>query len=226
MRILLFHLCLVWLSFPVLGQGQDIDSRSSQDKRFPFTHQIGINGISLLNQFLNSSDSTTIQSPYLLTYKFGIGPFVLRTGIGGTLSSESLQQEGYADSETDESFSLDARIGLEYQATMGNRWQGSFGFDYLGFGQEDRHISDTGFDKVTTSTQTRGWGVGPAVGLRFLVNHRLSIYTEGAFYYTQAERIQSRLFTNFPQFDDQISDATLKDIRLLLPTSLYIVYEF
>ncbi|MEM7367283.1 MAG: hypothetical protein AAF587_01710 [Bacteroidota bacterium] len=226
MRIPLMYLLFACISLPLIGQGQDIDSRTPQRKRFPITHQIGINGTTLLKQFVKGADSTTAPSPYLFTYKFGLGPFVLRTGLGGSMRSESLQQEGYADSETDEFFSVEARVGLEYQAAMGKRWQGSFGVDYLGFGQEDRHISDTGFDKVTTSTQTKGWGVGPAIGLRFLVNQRLSIYTEGAFYYTQSERINSRLFTNFPQFDDQISDATLRDIRLLLPTSIFIVYEF
>lgn len=211
----------------LFGQEAGYDlSEGQSTKRFPISHQIGISGTSLLKQFISLGDSTISPSPYILTYKFGFGPFMLRTGFGGGLNSAVGTEEGYADSETEEERFADVRVGLEYQANMGKKWQGSFGFDAIWFGHERSQVSDTGFDVVSNITQTQGTGFGPIIGLRYLINSRFSLYTEGAFYYSTSDRVQSRLFTNFPQFDDELNDTAIQDIRFTMPATIYLVYEF
>lgn len=225
MRTSILYLCLFCFLLPLSCLGQENQTSEPEEKKAAFSHQIGINGTTLLKQFISSGDSNITQSPYILTYKLVLGSFAFRVGAGGTFKSEIIQEEGFADNQRDEEYTIEVRGGFEYQVTM-NRWQGSFGVDAVGYIQDDRFISDTGFDKVTIGNQVRTWGVGPAIGLRFLVNEHLSIYTEGAIYYTMGDRISSRLFTNFPQFDDEVDEATINGTRLLLPASLYIVYEF
>lgn len=216
---------LLFLMLPLSSLGQDRQPVESEEKESSFSHQIGINGTTLLKQFISSGDSSITQSPYIFTYKLVMGSFAFRAGVGGTYKTEKIQEEGFADNQTDEEYTIEVRGGFEYQASM-RRWQGSFGVDAIGYIQDDRFISDTGFDKVTIGSQIRTWGAGPAIGLRFLVNEHLSIYTEGAIYYTVGDRVTSRLFTNFPQFDDEVNESVVKEARLLLPASLYIVYEF
>lgn len=228
MRIHISFITLLFmLPLLVLGQEQTVESSSDQSaKRFPISHQIGISGTSLLKQFISLGDSSIAQSPYILTYKFCVGPFALRTGFGGGLNSAVGREEGYADSETEEERFADIRVGLEYQANMGQKWQGSFGVDAVWFGHERSQVSDTGFDVVSNITQTKGTGFGPIIGLRYLINSRFSLYTEGAFYYTSSDQVQSRLFSNFPQFDDQLNDIAIKDFRIAMPATIYLVYEF
>lgn len=222
-----FFTLLSLLPLLVLGQDNADESYPKQStKRFPISHQIGISATSLLKQFISWGDSSISQSPYILTYKFGVGPFALRTGFGGGLNSAEGTEEGYADSETDEERFADVRVGLEYQTSMGKKWQGSFGVDAIWFGHERSQVSDTGFDMVSNITQTQGTGFGPIIGLRYMINSRLSLYTEGAFYYTTSDRVQSRLFSNFPQFDDELNDTVIKDIRIAMPATIYLVYEF
>lgn len=225
MRFSIIYISLFCFLLPLSSLGQDGQPTKSEEKKSSFSHQIGINGTTLLKQFISSGDTSIVQSPYILTYKLVMGSFAFRAGAGGTYLTERIQEEGFADTETRQEYTIELRGGVEYQTNM-NRWQGSFGVDLIGYIQDDRFISDTGFDKVTIGNQIRTWGVGPAIGLRFLVNEHLSIYTEGAIYYTMGDRISSRLFTNFPQFDDKVDEAAINETRLFLPASLYIVYEF
>ncbi len=225
MRFSIIYISLFCILLPISSLGQDGQSTKAEDEKPSFSHQIGINGTTLLKQFISSGDTSIVQSPYILTYKLVKGSFAVRVGAGGTYLTERIQEEGFADTETSQEYTIELRGGVEYQTNM-NRWQGSFGVDLIGSIQDDRFISDTGFDKVTIGNQVRSWGVGPVIGLRFFLNQHLSIYTEGAIYYTIGNRITSRLFTNFPQFDDEVNESVIQEARLLLPASLYIVYEF
>lgn len=225
MRASIIYVSLFCFFLPLSSLGQENQVSESEEKKITFSHQIGINGTTLLKQFISSGDSSITQSPYILTYKLAMGPFAFRAGAGGSYKTEKTQEEGFADNLTDEEYTIEVRGGFEYQASM-RRWQGSFGVDVIGSIQDDRFISDTGFDKVTIGNQIRTWGLGPAIGLRFLVNEHLSIYTEGAIYYTMGDRIRSQLFTNFPQLDDEVDESAINETRLLMPASLYIVYEF
>lgn len=196
-------------------------------RNIPIHFQLGLNAPLLLGRVISSDpDQPGETNPYLLTGKFLVGKIALRAGIGGYLD-KAIQREGmFADSETTEMMGFDVRIGLEYQHDFSPRWTGNFGADWILFSSKDKLIVDSGFDVVTTGTQTSGWGIGPVLGLQFNITDRLSLLTEGAFYYTQSEGQTSRLFQNFPEFDDELGSIETTSLRLNLPITFFIVYEF
>lgn len=196
-------------------------------KKIPIRFQLGLNAPLLLGRVISSDPEQQGQpNPYLLTGKFLVGKIGLRAGIGGYLD-KSVQREGmFADSETIENMGIDARFGLEYQHPFSARWTGTFGADWILFSSKDRLVVDSGFDVVTTGTQTSGWGLGPVIGLQFNITKRLSLLTEGAFYYTQSEGQTSRLFQNFPEFDDELGSVESTSLRYNLPVTFFIVYDF
>ncbi|MEM7655880.1 MAG: hypothetical protein AAF399_07110 [Bacteroidota bacterium] len=214
---LLFLCIVVW---PSLTRGQS-SSPSSKVQ-----HRLGLNATHLLSQFLSGSDSVLHASPYLLTYKLSRGNWGLRVGLGGEMRSEILQEAGFADSETSEELGIDGRIGLEYHPRLARRWIGTIGLDGLLFAHADRQISDTGFDKITLSTYSTGWGVGPVMGMEFQLNDRLALYSEGALYYTQASIENNRIFTNFPELNDLKNVGTFRQIRWTLPATIYLIVRF
>ncbi len=195
-------------------------------KKIPIHFQIGINAPLLIGGFLGGGSEAVNTNPYLLNGKFMLGKIALRVGGGGNLQRVVEREGEFADSRTVEDMGFDLRIGLEWQQEFGKRWIGTFGADGILFSSKENVILDTGFDAVTTGTFTQGWGFGPVLGLKFAITKRLSILTEGAFYYTESSAQTSRLFKNFPDFDDELGSIESTELRINLPATFFIQYQF
>ncbi len=195
-------------------------------KKIPIHFEIGINAPLLIGGFLGGNSEELASNPYLLNGKFIVGKIALRVAGGGHLKQVVEREGEFADSKTTESLGYDVRLGLEWQHDFGKRWIGTFGADGILFSNKENVILDTGFDAVTTGTFTTGWGFGPVLGIQFAITKRLSILTEGAFYYTQSDAQTSRLFKNFPDFDDQLGSIESTELRINLPATFFIQYRF
>ena len=204
----------------------DHNEEHKEKRHLDLFHEIGINGTFFLNQFLSFSDKEIPQSPYLLTYKFGLKRHALRLGVGATFKESEKSVETFDDTETLKDLSLDLRAGYEFRSTLGNRWIGYFGADFIYTQTDDEQINNSGFDIVTISNNKSGIGGGPVLGLQFRLSEKLMLGTEGAFYFTQSETKSNTEFTNFVEFNTEAEIIKDKEIVTYLPATLYLIFHF
>jgi len=213
--------------FFVNAQNEDHGEEHHEKKRhLDLFHEIGINGTFFINQFLNFSDKEIPQSPYLLTYKIGNRKHAIRFGVGTTFKESEKSVETFDDTETLKDFTLDLRLGYEYRNTLGNRWIGYFGVDFIYNQIIDEQINNSGFDIVTISNNKSGLGGGPILGLQFKLTNKLMLGTEGAFYFSQSENKSRTTFENFPGFNTETEIIKEKEIITYLPATLYLIFRF
>lgn len=221
---------LLFLSFNAIAQEvreSPVEEVAQKVKeKTPVQFEMGLNAPLVFGQLLSSNALTTNPNPYLLTGKLFFGKLGLRAGVGGHINNTIEREGDFADSEAIEDLGIETRFGIEWRSALGNRWKGTFGLDGIFFSNKNITILDSGFDEVRTGTVNTGWGVGPVLGLQFFITDRLSILSEGAFYYTQAEAQTSRLFKNFPEFDDELGSINTTSLRINLPTTFFIVFKF
>ena len=215
--------CLVaFLSFTI--------ATSAQDQTTPqpplFQHELGLNSTFFVKQFLSFNNFDSLATPYLLTYKLRYKAYAFRVGVGGGRNKTVRTEEGFVDSDTDNSYHYNLRLGVEYQQPIGKRWIGYFGMDFVKNLSLDELINDTGFDRVTRRTIVDEIGFGPIVGIQFNIGQRFSIATEARFYYLFRENRTERLFKNLPQLDDEINRFDEEELITSLPSNIFFIYRF
>jgi len=189
-------------------------------------HEIGINGTSILSQFLNISDKEIIESPYLLTYKIGIKKHALRFGIGGNWGDREECIGGTTDKIITINYDLDWRVGYEFRTYFGSRWIGTFGLDFISRSIENEIISETSFDRVTILEKSIGNGFGLAIGLQYHLTKRLLLGTEGAFYLLNSEYIKDTIFENNNTTPVDLEFLKERTTLIYLPSTIYIIFHF
>ena len=224
-------ICIV-MTFSFFGKSQTdvavnitFDSKDETKKERQFFNEIGI-GTSIITQFLKTEEDAINQNPYFLTYKLVYRDFALRTGFGGKLDESENFINGTSDKLTVKNSNFDWRVGMEYRMTIGKKWLGTFGADYVAKKTFDERISNSGFDKVVISDNQVGSGGGLAIGLQYALTPKLMLGTEAAFYYLNVERKQTTTFDKLPQFDTDPEINNSRITQSLLPSSIYIVFHF
>lgn len=227
MKKIFFLLLLLPIVISANAQEGKTKKEKTPKERPAFSHEVGLETNNLVSRiFSDGNENDRPDNPYLFTYKLGIGSWALRTGVGGDRKKSVEREEGFADSRTTQTGNLDVRLGLERRFELGEKWTGNVALDGTGFFSENKVIEDSGFDVITTAETADGWGVGPSFGIRFDVTQRLSLYTEGFFYYTFSDVQSARTFKNFPEFDDQIMNVEEEELKISLPSVLYVVFRF
>jgi len=226
MRTTIFlGLSLLYFLLPLSGQETALkpDSSDTGKQRLSFVHEIGLVAAPLERL---TSQTNTIGYPYLLTYKFSANRLALRAGIGGSYQEDIFELPDFSDNERRFNTQLDARLGIEYQKEITERWRVAFGGDAVFSRDVSTQIEDSGVDVVTTQSLTLQWGAGPVAGVWFNLNAHLSIYTEGAAYLLLGSQDRTRQFENFPEFDDELSSRSTRDLRFHIPGTLFLIYRF
>jgi len=214
MKRLLF-LTLLMLAFYQSNAQMDTSKR----------HEISLN-THILQSILG--DNENIQQPYTVTYKWKYNQQnAIRLGIGGAFNQDKTQIDGFADSETRLSYAMDVRAGYERRIVF-KKMKGFvyFGGDVAFNLEANELIVDSGFDKVSTIDRSWGAGLGPILGVQYYLTPRLSISTEGAFYFFYNKKTEAQLFENFPNFDDVINQVQGLELQQILPASIYLNYTF
>ncbi|MBL7782641.1 MAG: hypothetical protein JNM22_15545 [Saprospiraceae bacterium] len=221
-RILL--LMLVALTCAGTLKAQD---EMPEKKRLMISNELGVNFTNILNKIIKINRDSANENPYLLTYRLGLNrKWGIRTGVGGSNRYIETREEGFADSETERTTALDARLGFDYRIELGRRFEGSFGLDAVGKWRNHKQVSDSGFDVIQRIEQSEGYGGGPFVGLHFWITPNLALYTEASFYMLYSKRDTARIFKNFPELNDQIFRETNEDLVTTLPSSIFVIYRF
>ncbi len=209
---------ILFAVIPSLGFSQETE-RTTQ-------HEIGMNATYFFRQFLGSGSSPLLESPYLLTYRAYFSTWTLRGGLGLALNRDKASEEGFEDSQTVVDYAVDARLGMEWNKAFGKKWKGTFGGDLIVQQDVSKNITDSGFDKVVVTSKEQGLGVGPVLGLHFLITPNLSLYTEGTFYVLVSKTENKTEYENLPQFDDQTLVNNRLELATTLPASIFLLYRF
>lgn len=222
-KYLLFSICFTF--YVVKGLAQTV-SADETPKPIAFSHQLGFNGLTLLKQVFNfSNTSAAAESPYLVMYKLGLGKNYIRASIGGNYTNKKEQVDGFLDSKTIKNTLLSSRLGYERQHSS-KHFQFCYGFDGILDIKSNANITDSGFDKVYIIENENAFGGGPFMGLAWNISKHLSLYTETGAYFTFSAISKQTDFVKNPDFNDIESEATLKKVYYLAPTSLFLLYKF
>jgi hypothetical protein len=115
------------------------------------------------------------------------------------------------------------RLGIERRFSLGGRWQGNVGLDAVADWTQDKVINDSGFDVITQTKDLQYIGGGLSVGIKYQLTKRLSFGTEGFLYYTIGEITDGEFFKNFPVGEDDISKSDVYNLKVGLPSALYLI---
>lgn len=220
---------IVFLAFGghVSSQSLSADSADidSLGQKIVIKHELSMDVTSLIRQFLRG-DSIGFDSPYFLTYKLLMGNQGIRLGLGGRYNRSLKYNEQFADNQVDVDREINMRLGYELRSQLGEKWLGYFGLDAVGLLSQTKTIRDSGIDVITNKLNIWGIGGGPTIGIQFYLTDRLSFSTEGSFYFVYLEEKSFELFQNFPQFNDVIEVNDKQELKITLPSTIYINYTF
>jgi hypothetical protein len=215
---------LLCLSFCFLKlQAQEMDIKAAP--RLQIHHEIGFNGMPLLKPIFNFSSNPQAESPYLLMYKLSLGKNIIRMSGGGKYSNKKEFIADFLDSKTLRTTNVAARIGYGRQHQTGKICF-NYGIDAIWEYNDNRNISDSGFDKVQIIDIDNGIGGGPFMGISWLLGEHFNLYMETGIYYITTTTLSQKDFTNNPDFNDIENSTALQRVFILPPTALFLQYKF
>ena len=217
----LISILLLALSFGARGQS---DMMPAPEEAL-YQHDIGLNAIGMLRAVFDSEESDAI-TPYLFIYNWDLGKMNFRAGLGPQYSSSTEVHDGFTDSREITHLDIDARIGLGFDIIEESKWVVRTGFDIVGAYTLDKTIDDTGFDRVTQTTEAWDLGIGPFAQVVFRISPRISLSTEASIYARHFSSTVREEFENFPDFNNQLSKTNGQELDVFLPTSLFIHFHF
>lgn len=198
-------------------------STLTQAQKKDLQHSIGLNSLYIIKN-VNSN----ILSPYFLQYEVAKEDIAFRFGLGGFYDNFLAKETGFANSETESNYRMDARAGLVFKKKLdeNDKWNCWIGVDIFYSLINNAQIDDSGFDKVTLSEKTNAFGAGPTVEISYQLLENLSLSTDFSIYFRSSQVRKEEKFENFPNFNDiDISEITT-DIWLLSPINLYLTIAF
>lgn len=218
-NICIFFLCC-FLSFNLKAQEEIVISKRK------ITHEIGVNASYILTQLVGVKQDSINKSPFLVSYRMGLGNWGIHFGIGGNYKTSESSEPGFADKRTKTTYALDLRVGLNYRVQFSKRFTGLFGMDLLKRSRFSDDIDDSGFDKIEVLNQYHAYGFGPSVGIEFWFNKHMTISTEAMFYVYFGNIDNGRSFENFPELNDNVVHLHEVEVVTILPASIFFKYQF
>jgi len=202
-----------------------------------YKNEFGIDATGFIKQFLNFNSSTfqDYYSPtYYLTYRRYLKCGNIRFAIGGSFADYDLTPAFIGDSNKYHynSYSLDTRIGWEFQTVLSKHWQVFYGLDFrqsIGYTKNDAPYWNGGYANGYM-TKSQIYGIAPLLGFRFLLNKRLSISTETSFSINQQQEFTRKYYipvTNqYPPLPSNVTPKTKKIISgFSQPISLFLTFN-
>ena len=128
---------------------------------------IGLNVTPLLSKLVPfNRTNPLITGPYMMTYRAYRGRNAFRFGLGANVSSSSFSNN---------STSLNMRMGWERKKSFYEQWSYSFGLDFF--------VSGGSFNLVDNNQNEDGaFGLGFVWGIEYFFNPKVSLNIETAFY--------------------------------------------
>lgn len=223
--ILILSLCT--FPFVLLGQEDSIESTEKNSVLIP-RFEIGINATDFIQRLISFND-LLIEDPnaYLLTAKYLINhKRALRIGLNASFNdAEQGQILNPGSSQGLTSYSFDTRLGFLMNRRISNRWSAYFGIDAIYSLDHVETIIFNGFETTKLSTDRSTLGGGPAIGVQFFLNSKISISTELLIYFKYNET-QSSQDGNGNGAPDVVNTSTANNATIAAPASLYFNFRF
>jgi hypothetical protein len=227
-----------------LGSLQAQDDTTSTKRLI--SHEVGVNVTSLMKQVVSLSNTNLVVQPYNLTYKAIYKNYALRSGIGMVISNSSTSIQGVAVPRVTNAHGLSYRVGLEYQTRIAKRLSVYGGIDFVSDKissetktfNESVSFSGTTTTEMLTKNMSKSYGCGPALGIQFWINKRISIFTEAPLYFkstTSTEAVNTKTTTSsmsgsgvavVSQEEEDIQTVKRSDFSIGIPVTLYLSIKF
>ncbi len=231
MRLLLLYCCF-FRTFRMFAQDTPPPPPPSLDagpevrhhhKPLPIHFEAGLNTLQLAKAVRGGGPDSSGLNPWVIDGRLSFRQFGIRGSFGGSYKTAKNFIEGFRDSETVTTSSLNWRGGLSYRTYFSRRFSADFGLDYAVFDYRSEKITDSGFDVIKRINQSTLSGGGLSVATSWWITRRLGVKLEMSYYYLTGEQKQARQFVNFPELDDQIDNFEITEARL--PVGLFITFR-
>jgi hypothetical protein len=166
----------------------NVYSQDTTTHRKIYKNEFGVDATGFIKQFLNFNQGQFPEyyNPvYYITYRRHFSCGNIRFAIGGNFSSQDIVTPFAGDSNEYHSnaYSFNARIGWEFFNSIGKRWQVFYGLDFkpsIFYSKDDAPYWNGGYANGL-ETRSQLLGVGPMLGFRYKLTHRISLTTETSF---------------------------------------------
>ncbi|MBL7774107.1 MAG: hypothetical protein JNM95_14680 [Chitinophagaceae bacterium] len=197
------------------------------------TPLVGVQANALFRQLFNFGNANNpVNNPYLLTFDL-ITPSKWGTHLGlGYTRNNSFTNDG--NTKTSNYINdLYFRLGAERIIPLNKRFVATAHLHLLYNNLNSETVSEENFSsqytKITTATQNRSVGGGPALSLRYKVANRVWIGTEANYYFRMGNTKSSVTtyieFQGVPQgeINTQKSDNDFSNFTLNTPTAIFLI---
>lgn len=185
-----------------------------------FKHEISADLSTSVNFFYPVFQSSNY--PYALNYRLFLNNSAIRVSPSFSYSNN----ENSSSPSYNNSMSAAIRLGYEYHFPSDSRFQPYIGIegsasmtnsDYLWVNRDDEEYSN--------KTKTKGYGGSLVGGLRFTLNDRISIGTEGMYevLYTNSTQTTDNSADNE---DPETNDFSSFNTQFYRPVSLFVSFRF
>jgi hypothetical protein len=211
------------------------DSTDHHHKHSNGIHLVGVQANSLVRQIFNFGGNAPNNNPYVLTYGYlnNASKIGLDVGIGYTVNN-FFNNDGNTKNETNIN-DANIRLGVQLRSPLSKRFIATGYFHFIGNLLSSKVKTESSFSgqftRTNSSAQQIGFGLGPALGLRYRVSNRLFIGTEASYYFMFGNRTTD--ITTYTEFsgvngETRISktDNDFMNFTLNTPTALYLIMRF
>lgn len=223
--VVLSFLCLPII---LLGQEEVTDAVETNGVKIA-KHEIGLNTTSFFKRLISFND-LLIDDPnaYLFTYKILLNhKRAIRFGLNANYNKST--REAIVNSSFPEqsllSYNFDLRVGYLMTRRLSNRWSSYLGLDAIYSSGHTESFFANSFEPIFLTQETSTLGGGPAIGVQFFINSKISISTELTLYFKYIEIQDEQDFDN-NGFADQVVNNKRNAAELATPASLYFNFRF
>ena len=227
MNKLILILSFCSLPFILLSQETPVEIETPEVVKIA-KHEFGLNATQFFKRLI-SFNELPIDDPnaYLLTYKVLLNhKNSLRFGLNANFDN-SQQEAVVSGNESDElkSYNFDLRFGYLVNRRLTNRWSAYLGLDLLYSSGHSETTFVNVFEPILLTRETSTLGGGPAIGIQFFINSKISLSTELTLYYKYIETQDEQDFDS-NGFADVVINNKRSAASLATPASLYFNFRF
>ncbi len=216
------------------AQTEPVGPPAKKEKKTDQYIGVQLNGLIRQVFNFNSSSTSPVTNPYLLTYNISSRAthWGFRAGLGYNYNS-TWNNDGITE-RTTKINDVALRVGVEKSFALSDKWSAGVGGDLLlNLNDDNTNTIIHSFDTVYTDTKTKitSYGFGAMGWLRYHITERISIGTEASFYYTTGSQENTVTVTeifggSFPNITTTSSKPTVSQANINLPIVFYLAVKF
>ena len=229
MKKIILLLVVVVLTLSVSGQEiiKDTTQKKERRARHSYKNIIAIDATKLLSQFFNfnASNYNYFSSPYMITYRRVFKRNAIRLGVGGNVaSSERILNDSLTSKSARNDYSIG--LGFEHYNYLSQRWSYYYGVELTMFNSITSYrYPYSSLNYQESSTNSKGYGVAPLLGIVFRISKRMSVATETSYNLSYIQTTSRSRSVPWNPYDNKSVSKGLQSI-FNPPTSISFRFKF